>query len=72
MMYSIRQTAKMLNVWPGKIERLTLRDKIPSENLLISQNVLDELLFEKNNYISFLEYAKLHVSETFNGNSSRE
>ena len=72
MMYSIRQTAKMLNVWPGKIERLTLRGKIPSENLLISQNVLDQLLFERNNYISFLEYAKLHVSETFNGNSSRE
>ena len=65
--YSIQKTSDITGVTRSQIEKKISDGEIVLESNKIKQEYVEQMLYERDMYISFLEYSINHSSDRFDG-----
>lgn len=68
--YTKRKAIEMTGLSTGAIDKLLFAGKIGDDEGHITQADMDAMMHERETYISLLEYARLHTSDRFDGEST--
>lgn len=70
--YTITETAKRTGIPANRIKKLIFDGQIDDIDGCIAEETVNTILQEKQDYISLLEFALSHTTETFDGNNGRD